>query len=133
MGYVHARAVEQGEPGKRYIVSGENITVTDVGKVLTEVSGIPMKHNPGPRALGMVLGAMYEAVSAVTRKPPLFTRAGVADFVERYAVYDASPTYTTFAYEPRSIHEMLSATVAWLLEIDAVSAETAEKIRAHQG
>ncbi|MCA9997671.1 MAG: NAD-dependent epimerase/dehydratase family protein [Anaerolineales bacterium] len=45
---VHAQAVSKGEPGKRYILAGENLTVQQWGKLVTRFTGIkpPMTQEP---------------------------------------------------------------------------------------
>ena len=52
VGEVHARAVDMGEAGARYIVGGENVSVRRVGELVQKWTGVKPPHLPVHRGHG---------------------------------------------------------------------------------
>jgi dihydroflavonol-4-reductase len=128
VGEIHRLAVSGGEPGKRYIVSGENITLRELGQLLGKLTGFTPRHLGLGRTSFALLGSMLELVAKVTKSEPPFTRDLADDLIERYMFTDCQETWDTFVYQPRSTETMVSDAIRWLLHIDEIKADRAAQI-----
>jgi dihydroflavonol-4-reductase len=111
-GAIHALAVDHGEPGRRYAVT-QYLHFKEVGAQVTAVTGRPVKHFGGPKAVARLLGGMMEVGARFTGKEPTLTRAIVDDAAERYMYIDGSPTWQTFNYTPYNVPEMVATSLDW--------------------
>jgi dihydroflavonol-4-reductase len=125
---IHMLAVSGGEPGKRYIVSGENITLREVGQLVGKLTGFTPRHLGLGRTSSALLGRMLDLLSKVTKSEPLFTRNFADDVFERYMFTDCQETWDTFVYQPRSTETMVSDTIRWLLHIGEIKTNRAAQI-----
>ncbi|HEU0292944.1 MAG TPA: NAD-dependent epimerase/dehydratase family protein [Anaerolineales bacterium] len=125
---IHMLAVSGGEAGKRYIVSGENITLREVGQLVGKLTGFTSRHLGLGRTSSALLGSMLDLLSKVTKSEPLFTRNFADDVFERYMFTDCQETWDTFVYQPRSTETMVSDTIRWLLHIGEIKTNRAAQI-----
>jgi dihydroflavonol-4-reductase len=125
---IHMRAVSGGELGKRYIVSGENITLREVGQLVGKLTGFTPSHLRMGRTSATLLGSMLDLLSKVTKLEPPFTRNFAHDVFERYMFTDCQETWDTFVYQPRSTETMVSDAIRWLLHIDKIETNRAAQI-----
>ncbi len=110
-----ARVVERGEPGRRWVLGGENVTQGRFYDLVEEVGGItfPRRRIPDPlaRAAGLV---MREAARWTGRTPRL-----TPDLVEIYRhdwALDSSRAAAELGWRGRGLEAGLGDTVAWLRE-----------------
>jgi len=83
-------AAERGRPGARYILGGENLSIRELGAIMSRYSGKPARHVALPRwAMTALAGAMELGAAMSGNSPPL-TRAIVHDVYGRYAWYDVA-------------------------------------------
>jgi dihydroflavonol-4-reductase len=94
---IHARAVEMGKVGERYIAAGENMLVSKYGEIITKLTGSKPPHIPGGRIALQTVAALAEMGSALTKSAPLITRALADEIGDRYMYYDSEKTYRTLA------------------------------------
>jgi dihydroflavonol-4-reductase len=73
----HILAAEKGRIGERYILGGRNITVADLLAMLGRLSGRPMPNRRIPYWMAWTLAAAGEALSIVTKRPPVAPLTGV--------------------------------------------------------
>jgi dihydroflavonol-4-reductase len=71
----HVRAMEQGRPGEKYVLGNANLSIRDYFQMIAEVGGGKAPSLRLPATLAIATGYLYEAVAAVTKKPPLTTPA----------------------------------------------------------
>jgi dihydroflavonol-4-reductase len=112
---IHALAVSGGEPGKRYLVAGENLHLRELGQLVGRLTGFTPRHiglGRGPFYLAAVL---VELAARLTNAEPPFTRELVHDMVGRYMFNDCRETWETFDYQPRAAEEMVGDAIRWLL------------------
>ncbi len=110
------RAAESGQHGRRYILSGENLTPD---KLLHEVAAV--WGNQPPRFLFPVkkwmiypLVAAYEMVSKLRGKMPKVTRS-ILQLWGRHAWYDTTRARQELGWQPRPLRDTLRDTLSWLL------------------
>lgn len=109
----HLLAAERGRPGQRYILGGENVTMTALLALLEEVSGRPMPRRRVPYWLAYAYAALDEFVAdRVTGRPPRAPLAGVR--LARDAMrFDNSLALAELGLEPRPLRDSLTDAIAW--------------------
>ncbi len=108
-------AAEHGSPGKRYLLSGENVTTNEFLQRVAAAAGVKPPRFEPPAILLYILVAAVEGVSAVRRRPPPVTRS-VLQLIGRYAWYDTTLARTELGWSPRPLRETLEDTVRSLRE-----------------
>ena len=108
-------AAERGRAGECYILSNRNAAIREILDTVSEVRGAKKIKLMLPMWLAKATAPLSEAYYALLKQPPLYTR---------YALYTIT-THVTFTHEkaakelgfsPRSLHETIADTVAWLEE-----------------
>lgn len=110
----HWLAAVRGHPGRRYLLGGENLTMSALLAMLTELTGLSMPRARIPHALAYTVAAVSELVAdRVTHRAPRASLTGV-----RLARCDA-PTDDRLArrelgYASRPAIEALADACRWL-------------------
>ena len=108
------RAIERGEPGRRYLLGGENLTLLDLLQTLSDLSGVPVPRWSVPYPVGLVVAYVSEFWSDhVSGRMPKATVTGVR-LTQRTMHFDASRSLAALGLTPRPIRESLADAVAWL-------------------
>ena len=106
-------AGERATSGRRYLLSGENVTAEQFLEQAATVAGVKPPRFEMPTFVLHGVMAGVEAVSAVRRKHAPITRS-VLQILNRYAWYDTTRARTELGWTPRSLRETLEDTVRWL-------------------
>ena len=108
------RAAEKGRHGRRYLLSGENVTTRGLLDTVAEVVGRkPPRWTFSVRSwMIKPVVAVLGLVSRLRRKQPKVTGA-LLDIWGRYAWYDASLARSELGWEPRSLRQTLADSIAW--------------------
>lgn len=107
----HLVAMERGATGRRYFIGSQNLSWIDILTTLADALGVkPPRFVVGPR-LSLVLGALSEAASAVTRTSPVLTRERARSASSFYH-YDNARARTELGCTFRPFHE----TARWMAE-----------------
>lgn len=109
----HVAALTRGEPGERYLIAGENLTLKELGALISDLVKRPVKHMPLPKWLVGVVAALGETVAGITKKPPALSRALVHDVYGKYAFVDGTKGRVAFSLEPVRAKEVVAETLAW--------------------
>jgi nucleoside-diphosphate-sugar epimerase len=111
-------AVRQGRIGEAYLLCGsEAITLK---RFYGELAGLlgRKKIPTVPGWLGMMLASLFEGLSTLTHRPPLFTRA-ILRANTMHASYDGTKARTELGFVPQiSLEEGMSRVAAWLTVAD---------------
>ncbi len=117
---IHARAVSAGEPGQRYLITGEHMTMKEFGAVVARLTGVTPRHiGAGPGVVQFVAGLM-ELAARVTGGEPMLTRAMAREVIDRYHYYADKATRRTFGVVPRPGEAMVADSLRWLLYRGAI-------------
>lgn len=106
-------AAEHATSGRRYLLSGENVTTKQFLEEAAAVAGVKPPRFEPPRFLLHALVAGIEGLSALRRKPPPVTRS-VLQILGRYAWYDTTRARTELGWSPRPLRQTLEDTIRWL-------------------
>ncbi len=108
------RTMERGQPGRRYLLGGENLTLVGLLGILSELSGLPVPRWRVPYVLGLAVAHVSEFwADHVTGRTPKATITGVR-LTRRTMHFDPSRSLTALGLQPRPVREALADAVAWL-------------------
>jgi dihydroflavonol-4-reductase len=107
-------ALGRGRPGRRYLLAGANLTLLELLRMLSELTGAPVPRWRVPYAVGLVVAHVSEFVADhVTCRPPKATVAGVR-LARRLMHFDPTRSRSELGLAPRPVGESLADAVAWL-------------------
>ena len=107
--------VVEREPGARYVLGGDNVTLAEFYALVEELTGVPVPKRRFPDRVAIAAGAMAKLWARATGTVPALT----PDLVEIYRhdwAYSSAAATRDFGYRPTPLREGLSATLAWLKE-----------------
>ena len=109
----HLLAADRGEIGQRYILGGENLSMSALLAVLEELSGRPMPKLRVPYWLAYAYGAIDQLIAdRVTGRAPRAPLAGVR--LARHPMrFDNRRALIELGLEPRPIRHALADVIAW--------------------
>lgn len=106
-------AAQRGHSGQRYLISGHNVTTSQLLEQAAGIAGVRAPRFQPPRVLlNAVVGAVG-IISTLRGKPAPVTR-DVLQIIGRYAWYDTSRARTDLGWEPRPLVTTLEDTIGWL-------------------
>jgi dihydroflavonol-4-reductase len=109
----HLMAMDKGQPGERYILAGENLSVEQFFIKLAAICTLPAPTMRVP--FGVALGYAYleEAYGRLTGREPLSSVTGVR-LCRRSLAFDGSRTWQKLGgHQPRPVDESLPQAVEW--------------------
>jgi dihydroflavonol-4-reductase len=108
-------AGDKGRTGERYILSGEQITVSQLLSTLERITGIRAPKLKVPCWLAKGVGILATPYYLLSRSKPLFTAYSIDVLLSNSLVSSAKARHE-LGYSPRSIRESIFDTVVWLKE-----------------
>ncbi len=111
------RAAERGTPGRRYLLSGTNLTPDQLAKEVALVAGIA----PPSWSLMLRVWMVYPIIVVLNAWARLRGRSApvslsLLELWGRYAWYDTRRARDELGWEPRSLQASLEDTIRWLRE-----------------
>jgi len=108
----HWLAARHGEPGRRYILGGHDMELTELLQLLERLSGIVMPRRRVPYALAYTVAAIQEFIAdRFTGRPPSAPLTGVRLAGARVK-FDNRRTRVTLGWTPRPVEETLIDALA---------------------
>lgn len=124
----HVLALERGRPGERYVLGGENLPLSEVLRLLAEITGIPAPRFAIPHPLLAGLGRANEWISDfVTRRPPLVAREA-ALHARDSRPFSSEKAHRELGFRARSAREILVEAVRWFASEGYCPPATAERV-----
>ncbi len=113
VGRAHLLAYDKGRCGENYLLGGPNTSQLELGRVIAEVAGAKPPRWELPVWLFFGIGAAWEGVAAITKRPPKITRSFTKAFAHCW--YTCSDkAIAELGYDPPSLHEIAQDTLDWL-------------------
>jgi dihydroflavonol-4-reductase len=111
----HVMAMEKGRPGEKYVLGNANLSIRDYFQLIAEIGGgkAPTMRIPLPFAIATAY--LYEAVAAVTQKPPL-TTPGWVKVGSHYSFWNSSKAVRELGLPQTPVRESLKKAIAWFRE-----------------
>ncbi len=108
------RTLQKGQPGRRYLLGGENLDLRQLLGLLSELTGVPVPRWRVPYPVGLAVAVLSEfCADHLHGQPPKATVTGVR-LTRRTMHFDASRSLDALGLEPRPVRESLADAVAWL-------------------
>jgi len=124
----HLLALEQGRPGERYVLGGENLPMSGVLALLEEITGIPAPRFAIPHRWLAVIGRMNEWLSdRVTHRPPLVAREAALHARDSRA-FTSEKARRELGFRARPAREILVEAVRWFASEGYCPPATAERV-----
>lgn len=118
------QAMHQGQPGRRYLLGHENLSIRQVFILLAGLTGLPEPRWRVPYAVA--LGAAYVSewlADVLTHQSPAATVTGVK-LTRRRMHFDARRSLETLGLSPRPVRESLADAVVWFQHMGWISLPT---------
>jgi dihydroflavonol-4-reductase len=126
----HVLALEHGRQGGHYILGGENLTLREVTRILSELTGIPAPRVAIPPRLLLAAGRANEWIADhLTHRTPLVDVESTLHAIGNRPA-SSQLAQKELGYRPRSARVALTRAAAWFLENGYASARYARRIRA---
>lgn len=107
----HLLAAERGRVGERYILGGENLSLTAVLALLGDLTGLEMPSRRVPYAVAWCAAVVSEALAKVTGEPPKAPLTGVR-LARTRMEFDSTKTRGELGLVPRPAREALRSAIA---------------------
>jgi dihydroflavonol-4-reductase len=123
------RTMERGEPGRRYLLGGENLTLAGLLGILSEMTGVPVPRWRVPYPAGLAAAWLSELwADYVSGRPPKATVTGVR-LTRRTMHFDASRSLAALGLTPRPARQSLADAVIWLRQTGRIGPGPAPLVR----
>lgn len=108
------RIHDRGRPGRRYLLGGEDWSLTSLFGELSRLTGIPAPKWRVPYPAGLLAAVVSEWwADRVTGKMPQATITGVR-LTRRAMAFDASRSLSELELTPRPVRDGLADALAWM-------------------
>ncbi len=112
----HLLAAERGRIGERYILGNQNMTLAEIVRELSELTGIPAPRVRLPYAVAWSAGAVSTALSNwVTHRPPAVALEAVR-MARRRMFFDASKAVRELGLPQTPVRRAFEDAIAWFEE-----------------
>jgi dihydroflavonol-4-reductase len=127
----HVLAFERGRRGHRYLLGGENVTMSEMTKILSRLTGIPAPKWRVPGAVLRVAGRLNEWMADhVTGRPPLIDRESTLHAAANRP-FSSEKACNEIGYKPSDAENALTKSVRWFVREGAVSPVYATRLQEH--
>ena len=106
-------AMERGESGQRYLLTGDDLSIGDLAAAVAECSGVPAPRRRVPGWLALMAARGGALVSRVTKRPPGAPLTGVR-LALRPCGFDNAKARERLGFAPRPALSCLSEALQWL-------------------
>lgn len=105
-------AWDKGRSGERYILSGENITIESLFRLIAEEAGVQPPHRKIPNWVLFALGRLGDAMESLGMKGSLSTEN--AWTATLYHWFDNSKAKSELGFKPRPARDAIRNSVSWM-------------------
>ncbi len=125
----HVLALEQGRPGRSYILGGENLTLQELLGALASLTGLPAPRVKVPAGLSLAVAALSEVVEGrlLRRHPSVPWEA--ARMSTSAMAFDATRARQELGFSPRPAIDALADSARWFASTGRVSERRLRRMR----
>jgi len=125
----HLLALEMGAQGRSYICGGDNVTMAEMLKMLSRITGLPAAQRRFPSIFPMIAGHASQFIEGrlLKREPRVPLEA--AQMAATTMTFDDSRARSELGYRSRPADAALYDSAQWFVEHRYVSAERARMVR----
>jgi dihydroflavonol-4-reductase len=129
----HVLAAQKGQPGARYLITGEQQSPAQIAALYRELAGVKPAQMRPPAFLVKWIGALAKRKARKSGGDTPFDVDAVDDLAGGHLVYDSSRSRTELGVTYRPARAVLTDALRWLLHIGALKEKAAAKVRAALG
>jgi dihydroflavonol-4-reductase len=108
----HLLALEQGKPGERFILGGDNLTLKEILVEIGEVTGKPAPRIQVPHEVVMPIAAVAEMWGRISNREPFVTLDGVR-LARKKMFFTSERAKRRLGYRPRPASEAIVDAIDW--------------------
>jgi dihydroflavonol-4-reductase len=108
----HLLALERGQPGERFILGGDNLTLKEILVQIAEVTGRPAPRIQVPHKVVMPIAAMAEMWGRISHREPFVTLDGVR-LARKKMFFTSQRAMRRLGYRPRPASEAIVDAIDW--------------------
>jgi dihydroflavonol-4-reductase len=108
----HLLAMEQGKPGERFILGGDNLTLKEILIRIGDVTGKPAPRIQVPHEVVMPIAAMAEMWGRISNREPFVTLDGVR-LARKKMFFTSERAKRRLGYRPRPASEAIVDAIDW--------------------
>ncbi len=112
-GIIAAR--DKGRSGERYLLTGEDLAMSDVALRVARLAGVAAPRFTVPHWLALAAARVEAGMSAITKRPPTASLTGVRLAGHRVR-FDNSKAREELDFAPPPVDQALADTVDWMRE-----------------
>lgn len=105
----------KGRTGARYLLSGDDIAVTDLADRVAAITGVPAPGHRVPVSVALIAARVEAVIAWMTGKTPKAPLTGVR-LAARPCRFSSQLAREELGFEPRPLDTCLAETLAWLRE-----------------
>jgi dihydroflavonol-4-reductase len=110
---MHAVALEQGRPGERYILGGENLTLKQILDKMSAITGLPSPAMKVPHGVAMVFAFFDEIITGrIRRKEPRATVEAVR-MGQKKMFASSAKAQRELGFQIIPVYSALRAAIDW--------------------
>ncbi|MDY0882853.1 NAD-dependent epimerase/dehydratase family protein [Dongia soli] len=120
----HLMAAERGRIGERYILGGDNLSLSDLLREISRLTGLKMPTWKVPYGIAYLSALISESIADITKKPPVAPLTGVK-LARTSMAFDCSKAHRELTWKTRSLAQTLTDTLAWLRQAGLLTRDVA--------
>jgi ornithine--oxo-acid transaminase len=125
----HLAALEHGRKGRSYILGGENMTMREILRALSDCSGLPMPRFEAPRALGVAAAMASELVEGrLLKREPQVPLEG-ARMATTKMIFNDDRARAEIGHKSRPARLAIEDSARWFTDNGYVAPERLAAIR----
>lgn len=106
-------AAERGRVGERYILGNVNLSLGELLAELRRLTGLSMPRTRVPYGLALASAAVSEAISAMTKRPPVAPLTGVR-LARTSMAFDCGKARDELGWSCRTLEQSLRDAIRWM-------------------
>ena len=107
-------AIEKGRTGERYIISGDNILIKDLFRIIAEEAQSRKPYIYLPNPLVRVIGLWGDGLERVGRRGPLNSENAKVSIM--YHWFDSMKAQRELGLRPKPAREAIASSVRWMMK-----------------
>lgn len=125
----HILAMEKGRIGERYILGGDNLTVTQIVELLSSITGLRGPGKPVAKGLAELAGRFMELRAYFGNSEPELTYKLARDYYDTFMWVSSAKAEKELGYKHRPARKTLARAIRWYLDNGYVEPKIAAEIR----
>ena len=105
-------ALEKGQPGRRYIAAGDNLTIQELFEIIANEAGVPKPTIGLPKWFLKFLGAYGDFLAKLGKDTSLSSETAVTSTLFHW--YDSLRAQKELGFKPRPSREAIAESIRWM-------------------